>query len=61
MLRAQQSDQSDHDQVDRDNEIQQARYDKNQDAGDQGNQRSEGEVDIHLVFPFSSKMGRKLR
>ena len=49
---AEQPDQADHNQVYRDNEIQQARHDQDQNPGDQCDQRGKAQVDIHGVFTF---------
>jgi len=44
---AKDSDQSDHNQIDRDDEIEKAGHNQNQNSGDQRNQRGEAQIDVH--------------
>lgn len=44
---SEQSKESDDNQIDRNNEIEQARHDQDKDAGYQGDQRTNGEGDVH--------------
>jgi hypothetical protein len=48
---AEKTDQADHDQIDRDNKIQQAWHDEDQDPGDKGNQWGKRQIDIHVDLP----------
>jgi hypothetical protein len=53
---AEQTDQADDDQIDRDDIVQQARHDQNQDAGNKGDQWSKSEADIHMkVLSFARR------
>src|SRR4029078_10630693 len=45
--RAEQTKQSDHDQIDRHDVIQKSRHHQDQDAGDQRNQRADAQVQVH--------------
>jgi hypothetical protein len=45
-----QADQADDDQVQGDNEVKQARHQQNENAGDQGQQRAQGDVKTHACL-----------
>jgi len=54
---AEQPEQADDDQIDRDDEVEQARHDQDQDAGDQGRERADGEGQVHAC-PAKWKLRR---
>lgn len=45
---AEQADYANDDQIERDDVVQQSRHHQNKDAGDQRNQRHQGEMDVHV-------------
>ncbi len=47
---AKDANQAEQDQVDRNDQVQELGHDQDQDAGDQGQQRAHGEMDVHVVF-----------
>ena len=47
---AEQTDQSDDDEINRDDVIQEPRHQQNQNSGDQGDQGAEGQVDVPCSF-----------